>query len=609
MPRNRKSTGVAYDPKLLEVAVKLVADGQPLRKVAKDHGIPKSTLNRWVNEPPAKIGSGGRTVLSNSEELVIVSALEYIGQCGYPKGRDEVKNMVKSYLDSIGRKNPFKDNRPGEDWMLLFEKRHANAIKRRKPEILTTARAEGLSDNVVNKFFDMYEGLLTEHNLHNAPERLFNLDETGFNTDRTGGAVYVQKECKDAYMMAPNAGKTTFTVLFCISANGTYLPPFVVYKAKHIYESWKTGGVEGAKYDCSESGWMMDYNFESWFINVFVNHVKDLEKPVLLTFDGHNSHLTYNTVRAGIDNGILLLCLPPNTSHALQPLDVGVFRAVKVEWRKILSDWYNESRMQNVDKAVFPILLKRLWQRLRPANAVNAFRGSGLYPSDRTAVRHRIVVPDNHSSASESSAPLTPRKLMRKAILNSITPEQSAETQEALLQKKQKRRRVQDKHGEHLSTEPVARRLLLEQEAREAKKAGIRQPSTSGYVAPSKTKKKVDADVSSSDDDASDDDGSDDDGSDSDTTDKTVDLRLLEENKTHVMVNYEGTYFPGIVLQVGKTHVQLSCMCKCGTGWSWPSKKDLHEYPHIDVIKIIEPPKLMNTRGQCSVPELNKFWN
>ena len=86
--------------------------GQLLHKVAKEEVISKSTLERWVNGPLSNIGSGGRTVLSNSEELLIASGLEYVGKCGYPKGRDQVKNMVKTYLDSIGRKNPFNNNRP-----------------------------------------------------------------------------------------------------------------------------------------------------------------------------------------------------------------------------------------------------------------------------------------------------------------------------------------------------------------------------------------------------------------------------------------------------------------------------------------------------------------
>ena len=114
--------------------------------------------------------------------------------------------------------------------------------------------------------------------------------------------------------------------MFCISASGQYLPPFVVYKAAHLYDSWTKGGPKDTVYTATESGWMQDKNFEQWMRKVFVKYIEDLPKPVLL-FDGHGSHLTFPTIQTCMENQILLLALPPHTSHALQPLDVG-FSAV-----------------------------------------------------------------------------------------------------------------------------------------------------------------------------------------------------------------------------------------------------------------------------------------
>ena len=74
------------------------------------------------------------------------------------------------------------------------------------------------------------------------------------------------------------------------------------------------------------------------------------------------------------------MCLPPNCSHALQPLDVGVFKNLKMEWKKTLNQWFRESRLSSVDKAVFPGLLNCLWHTLSADNAVAGFRGSGIVP-------------------------------------------------------------------------------------------------------------------------------------------------------------------------------------------------------------------------------------
>ena len=39
--------------------------------------------------------------------------------------------------------------------------------------------------------------------------------------------------------------------------------------------------------------------------------------------------MTYLTIATARENGIIILCLPPHTSYALQSLDVGVFAPLK----------------------------------------------------------------------------------------------------------------------------------------------------------------------------------------------------------------------------------------------------------------------------------------
>jgi hypothetical protein len=211
--------------------------------------------------------------------------------------------------------------------MLLFEKRNSALLTKRKSELLTKARAEGLSLAVVYIFFHMYTDLLAINTLTDKPHRIFNLDETGLNTDPRSAKVFVTKGSQNAYIKSASCGKACYTVLFCASAAGRYLPPFTVYKGKHCYHTWMTGGPTGASYNSTESGWMTGDTFEIWFRSIFVPATADIDKPVLLIFDGHNSRITYNTAKFAIDNEIILLCLPPNTSHVLQPLDVWALQA------------------------------------------------------------------------------------------------------------------------------------------------------------------------------------------------------------------------------------------------------------------------------------------
>ena len=155
---------------------------------------------------------------------------------------------------SANMKTPFPNGRPGLDWMRLFEGQHTNLVTKRKPELLTLARAEGLSENTVNCFYDLYEPVADTQHFKDHPESQLSLDETCLTTDIVCNLVFVRRDSRNAYMISPQSGKTMFTVLFCVSATGVYLPPLTIYKAKSVYPEWRQGGVPGATYACSDSG-------------------------------------------------------------------------------------------------------------------------------------------------------------------------------------------------------------------------------------------------------------------------------------------------------------------------------------------------------------------
>ena len=284
----------------------------------------------------------------------------------------------------------------------------------------------------------MYAELIQDNNL--TPDRIFNLDESGLATDARSVKVVVSKTDRDVYLRAATCGKTTYSVLFCASASGIFMPPFTVFKGLHLYESWTIGGPAGALYGVTKSGWMEEGVFEGWFVKVFFKQVKDLKKPVLLIYDGHGSHLTYNTVHQAMENDVVIMCQPPNTSHALQPLDVGLFKPLKTQWRKVLKDWSRESRQKSVDNATFPTLLAKLWQELNPAHVMAGFRGSGLYPVCSEKVKPRMVETAAPSTSSDTE-PASLSRAVASAVLQVLSPPPSAATRAAVANSKRSRRR------------------------------------------------------------------------------------------------------------------------------------------------------------------------
>ena len=96
------------------------------------------------------------------------------------------------------------------------------------------------------------------------------------------------------------------------------------------------GGPAGNLFSVSDSGWMEAANFTQWFEKMFVHFTA--RAPVVLIFDGHHSHISIELITTARSNSVHLLCLPPHSTHLLQPLDVGIFGPVKATWKKLLKN-------------------------------------------------------------------------------------------------------------------------------------------------------------------------------------------------------------------------------------------------------------------------------
>ena len=75
----------------------------------------------------------------------------------------------------------------------------------------------------------------------------------------------------------------------------------------------------GTVFAFQENGWMTEELGEKWFRDVFLKQCGP-ERPQLLLLDGHSSHETLGLLELAVRENIQVLCLPPHTTHMLQPL-------------------------------------------------------------------------------------------------------------------------------------------------------------------------------------------------------------------------------------------------------------------------------------------------
>jgi len=96
----------------------------------------------------------------------------------------------------------------------------------------------------------------------------------------------------------------------------------------------------------SPNGWTDDFLCTEWFEKTFIPQAQarnDTGAPILLIYDGHGSHTTSRMVELALANNIHLFCLPPHTTHKLQPLDVGVFGPLQRAWQEHCDDILDET--------------------------------------------------------------------------------------------------------------------------------------------------------------------------------------------------------------------------------------------------------------------------
>ena len=108
--------------------------------------------------------------------------------------------------------------------------------------------------------------------------------------------------------------------LFIIFAGKKYLVFW--YRNEELSRNWRIG--------LSNNGWTINELGVQWAAH-FNQHTLSRTKGTkrLLILDGHESHHSMDFEEYCKDNGIVTLCMPPHSSHKLQPLDVVPFSVLK----------------------------------------------------------------------------------------------------------------------------------------------------------------------------------------------------------------------------------------------------------------------------------------
>ncbi|KAI4472050.1 homeobox-like domain superfamily [Holotrichia oblita] len=176
--------GDAYSPSDLDHVVNSIKTGaMTIYRAHKMYGIPKTTLYYHVT---GKRGSKSRTqgrppAIPPKEEEKLGDCIKTMEKWGFGLSRREVIEVVSQYVTENKIQCPFKNNIPGDEWFSSLKKRQNLSIK--KPQAVEYPRKKMTDPFIVYRYFSLLKSTLDQLELHDKPNRIWNLDETSFSHD------------------------------------------------------------------------------------------------------------------------------------------------------------------------------------------------------------------------------------------------------------------------------------------------------------------------------------------------------------------------------------------------------------------------------------------
>lgn len=299
--------------------------------------------------------------------------------------------------------------RPSYSWYRSFLHRHSDVMRSRVCENLDPKRWK-VDYGAVKSLYDIMGDI--KKRFPNLPaSNVCNLDETNLTPERRKSRVLAAKGARRTHCLC-NDARFSMTCLPVVFADGTYMPPQFIVKGKRRPVWWGSAEFHShvaytefadATLSVQTNGWMDSEIFLTWFEEYFLPFTanrRSPEAPVVLILDNFSGHVHPSTLQLAMDNDVIMVGLPPHSTHITQPLDVTLMKPLKDYWTRVIAALQVSRPWEKyTEEDVIKLLCKpsrelglkpgsstRFWspwsKTFTPANIKSAFRTTGLWPVD-----------------------------------------------------------------------------------------------------------------------------------------------------------------------------------------------------------------------------------
>jgi len=332
------------------------------------------------------------SLLNYEQQKFLINHIDKLTKKGLPPNPRNIRLLAHNICGIM----------PGENWVSRFVKSHRDQLSSEYLNAFDLRRKRADNWFMISRYFNKLEEKFKEHKYE--IQNVYNMDEKGFligvlnKTKRIFTRSW--KEQGKLKGAAQDGNRTWVTLLACVCADGTSLPPTLIYPSEsgEVLDTWLDDydPADGAYITASPTGWTNNEIAQLWLMRLFERHTKQKARqgrdPRLLIVDGHSSHLNMDFLSWCESHNIHLFAFPPHTTHRLQPLDVSLFSPLSTYYTQELDQWLQATQgLTSMNKIKFYSLFKAAFAKaFSEANIASGWRKTGLHPLNPSAVLDQI---------------------------------------------------------------------------------------------------------------------------------------------------------------------------------------------------------------------------
>lgn len=209
------------------------------RAVARKYGAAKETVRRRVK--------GGRSMLQRGveeratrpeEDEELALWIEGLSDRALPPTNAKIIAMANRIVASRG------GHPVGKNWIYKFKGRQAARLATSWGSSYSTQKASALNPTNLKEHFAVVSSVYESFDVkdHNR----FVADETGLQKSQNGAVRVVGRRGVKRQHVQQNSDRVLTSVMGTICADGTSLPPFVIFKGERFQASWGANNRGGA---------------------------------------------------------------------------------------------------------------------------------------------------------------------------------------------------------------------------------------------------------------------------------------------------------------------------------------------------------------------------